>query len=128
MFSDQIGLDLEKTHFKLFPKKNPNINSTIPLIYRIICKNTQKSQNQLFSRFLENTVLDPSRHKNLKIFKKFKISPFAQYIHCWANSLQKKSYSNLKVRHTPVSHLCLEFSYEVLFTKKHFIGNVGCEN
>jgi len=112
VFSGQIDLDLEKTHFKLFPKKNPNINSTIPLKYRKICKNTPKSQNQLFSRFLGNAVLDPSKHQKNIFFKKFKISPFAQYIHCWANSSQKKSYSNLKVRHTPVIHICLGFSYD----------------
>ena len=59
-------------------------------------------------------------HFVLHIFKKFIISPFSQYIHCWVNSLPKKSYSTLKFQCTTVSHLCIEVTCDSYFFRLFF--------
>ena len=97
----------------LFPNKNAGDRS------EKLWMCSKNSENSHFSLFLTWTgsrgfPLCPTEfHFVLQIFKKFKISAFAQYIHCWTYSLHKKSYSTLKFRHTTVSHLCIEFSHKV---------------
>ena len=46
-------------------------------------------------------------------------SAFRKYIHVWRYLAQKKSYDRLKVSGTPVSHLCIGFSFETI---KNYCG------
>ena len=110
-FSGQIGRNLEKAICELFPKKNPPLNGYSFLIYPHFCENWPDPKKTTFSHFLQNTVLDPKRHKILKIFEKFRFWAFRKVYGLWGYFRPKKSYSHLKFQHTTVSHLCFGFSH-----------------
>ena len=114
LFSGQIGRNLEKAICELFPKKNPTLNGYSFLIYPHFCENWPDPKKTTFSHFLQNTVLDPKRHKILKIFEKFRFWAFRKVYGLWGYFRPKKSYSHLKFQHTTVSHLCFEFTCFVL--------------
>ena len=62
-FSSQIGRNSEKAIYEFFPKKNPSLNGYSFLIYPHFCENWPDPKKTTFSHFLQNTVLDPKRHK-----------------------------------------------------------------
>ena len=99
-----------KSNMWTFSKKNPPLNGYSFLIYPHFCENWPDPKKTTFSHFLQNTVLDPKRHKILKIFEKFRFWAFRKVYGLWGYFRPKKSYSHLKFQHTTVSHLCFGFS------------------
>lgn len=100
-----------KSNMWTFSKKNPTLNGYSFLIYPHFCENWPDPKKTTFSHFLQNTVLDPKRHKILKIFEKFRFWAFRKVYGLWGYFRPKKSYSHLKFQHTTVTHLCFGFSY-----------------
>ena len=103
-----------KSNIWTFSKKNPSLNGYSFLIYPHFCENWPDPKKTTFSHFLQNTVLDPKRHKILKIFEKFRFWAFRKVYGLWGYFRPKKSYSHLKFQHTTVSHLCFGFSYTIV--------------
>ena len=101
-----------KSNMWTFSKKNPTLNGYSLLIYPHFCENWPDPKKTTFSHFLQNTVLDPKRHKILKIFEKFRFWAFRKVYGLWGYFRPKKSYSHLKFQHTTVTHLCFGFTYE----------------
>ena len=99
-----------KSNMWTFSKKNPTLNGYSFLIYPHFCENWPDPKKTTFSHFLQNTVLDPKRHKILKIFEKFRFWAFRKVYGLWGYFRPKKSYSHLKFQHTTVSHLCFGFT------------------
>ena len=100
----------KKEYVNFFQKENPSLNGYSFLIYPHFCENWPEPKKTTFSHFLQNTVLDPKRHKILKIFEKFRFWAFRKVYGLWGYFRPKKSYSHLKFQHTTVTHLCFEFS------------------
>ena len=101
-----------KSNMWTFSKKNPSLNGYSFLIYPHFCENWPDPKKTTFSHFLQNTVLDPKRHKILKIFEKFRFWAFRKVYGLWGYFRPKKSYSYLKFQHTTVTHLCFGFTYD----------------
>ena len=99
-----------KSNIWTFSQKNPSLNGYSFLIYPHFCENWPDPNKTTFSHFLQNTVLEPKRHKMLKIFAKFRFWAFTKVYGLWGYFWPKKSYSHLKFQHTTVTHLCFGFS------------------
>ena len=54
-------------------------------------------------------------HFVLHIFRKFRISAFCQYLHCWGFSQHKKSYGRLKFSRGHFTYLWTSISYIYIY-------------